>query len=480
MKNKRGYGFSIAVVLGLLVLVLTPFINRINNDHHATYDNYSESNMSQTNLYDEERNKHPQVTGEKQIIPGNEGQSRIMDIDSILLYQETLDELNTDESISIINHNGTEKSHYVKQQVVVNFMDEQVPPKEELASIAKEIDGRLLKKFNYSVIFESNSLSTSELQAYFSKRADVHIVEPNFILIQNQQNEALLDGPNDLLYQRYQWNLPMIQAESGWNISRGVEDIRIAVLDTGVDLDHPDLVSRLTKGYNVITDDNNADDDNGHGTHVAGVIASETNNREGIAGITWFNPIMPVKVMGDEGYGSSFDIANGIIWATDNGADVINMSLGNYRDSDLLHEAVRYAYDHDVVVIAASGNDNTDQPSYPAAYSEVLSVGAVDYRGDKASFSNYGDYIDVTAPGVQIPSTYIDSQYAALSGTSMATPHVAALAGLIRSVQPDLKNTEVMEIIRGTAIDLGPKGKDNYFGQGLINISGALENASHP
>ncbi|MFC4323568.1 S8 family peptidase [Litchfieldia salsa] len=483
-KNNR-YGRSIAILLGLLLVVLLPFFNRIDNDHDATFEsnrNRLPHNEYRVNQFDDRRSTSPFKFGDiENPSQQDHSKAKIMDVDSILLYESTKDELNTDESITIIPHTGTtENSHYVNQQVVVDFKKGQLPTDNELDVMAKEINGKLLKRFNSSFIFKSDTLSTIELQSYFTKRTDVDIVEPNFILIQNEQSEAFSNGPNDRLYQRYQWNLPMIQAESGWGISRGTEDVRIAVLDTGVDLDHPDLVGRLTKGYNIVDNTNLPDDDNGHGTHVAGVIASETNNKEGVAGITWFNPIMPIKVMGNEGYGSSFDIANGIIWATDNGADVINLSLGNYRDSDLLHEAVTYAFNHDVVVIAASGNDNTDHPSYPAAYPEVLSVSAIDYNGNKASFSNYGNYIDITAPGVHIPSTYLDSQYAALSGTSMATPHVAALAGLIRSVQPDMKNTEVMAIIKDTSIDIGAMGKDIYFGEGLINVSAALEAASNP
>ncbi|MDU5949846.1 MAG: S8 family serine peptidase, partial [Paenibacillus macerans] len=158
-------------------------------------------------------------------------------------------------------------------------------------------------------------------------------------------------------------------------------------------------------------------------------------------------------------------------------AKVINMSLGNYADAQFLHEAIKYAYNHDVVLIAATGNDNTERPGYPAAYPEVLSVSATDFNLKKASFSNYGDYIDVMAPGESIASTYPDNQYAALSGTSMASPHVAALAALIRSINPDLKNTEVMDIIRKNVIDLGDAGRDKYYGYGQIDVYAALQAA---
>ncbi|MNW55025.1 Minor extracellular protease Epr precursor [compost metagenome] len=231
------------------------------------------------------------------------------------------------------------------------------------------------------------------------------------------------------------------------------------------------------KGYNVINPDEDPLDDVGHGTHVAGIISAKVNNNEGIAGMMWGGKLLPVKALDNTGSGTTYSVAQGIIWATDQGAKVINLSLGNYADAQFLHDAIKYAYDRDVVLIAATGNDNTERPGYPAAYPEVLSVSATDYNLNRASFSNYGDYIDVMAPGESIASTYPDNQYAALSGTSMASPHVAALAALIRSINPELKNTEVMDIIRKNVIDLGDNGRDKYFGYGQIDVYSALQAA---
>ena len=224
----------------------------------------------------------------------------------------------------------------------------------ELAKLASEINGNIVEKLDSTVVFRSNSMTTNELIQYFQNKENVEFAEPNFLYMQNQI------GPNDLLYiEQYQWNLPAIRAEVGWDLTRGKEDIVIAVVDTGVDLNHPDLKNRLTEGYNLIENNNYPDDDNGHGTHVAGIIAAETNNQEGTAGITWFNKIMPIKAMEAKGYGTSFDIAKGIIWAVDHGADVINLSLGNYQTSEMMKRAVDYAYKNDVVLIAAAGNDNS-------------------------------------------------------------------------------------------------------------------------
>ncbi|MGF9912101.1 S8 family peptidase [Paenibacillus ehimensis] len=371
-------------------------------------------------------------------------------------------------------------SHYHTNQVVVKF--KQTPSEGDLTRIRQEIGGGHVHKLGYTYVFESPSMEAKQLMGYFGKW-NIDYAEPHFLYLTNDiapvqpPNSAAVITPNDSLYRRYQWNLPQIETEAGWNVSKGSTDVIVAVVDTGVDLNHSDLRDHLISGFNAIQPGARPADDVGHGTHVAGVIGALVNNNLGVAGMSWYNRIMPVKVLDSSGAGSTYAVAQGIIWATDHGAKVINMSLGNYADAQFLHDAIKYAYDRDVVLIAASGNDNTNRPGYPAAYPEVLGVAAVDARKQKAAFSNYGDYIGVTAPGVNIASTYPNNQYAALSGTSMASPHVTALAALIRSVNPKLKNTEVYRIIRGTAMDLGPAGKDPYFGHGLIDVAAALRAA---
>jgi len=300
----------------------------------------------------------------------------------------------------------------------------------------------------------------------------VETADPNFIY--TKQLPSGIPLPNDEFFQPYQWNLSQIAVEKGWQITGGEENIIIAVLDTGVDLEHQDIKEKLIEGYNAFDGSNNAADQHGHGTHVAGVAAALTNNLRGIAGVSWHNPIMPVKVLDEQGQGSLFEISSGIRWAVDHGAKVINMSLGDSEHSPMLYDAIRYAHERDVVLIAAAGNDNVSQPMYPAGYEEVLSVAAVNQSLDKAIFSNYGSHIDVTAPGEHIPSLFPNNHYVYMSGTSMAAPHVAGMAGLIRSVRPDLTNEQVLEVIRRTADDLGPPGHDPYFGYGQINVGSAL------
>ncbi|MCR8635006.1 S8 family peptidase [Paenibacillus radicis (ex Xue et al. 2023)] len=408
----------------------------------------------------------------------NEGKYKVESVDSRTLEDVKVDHPEQNE--------GT--SHYTVNQVVVRFKKEPTPA--ELAQIQSEIrTTRPHHKLGYTYVFESEHMEAKQLMNYFQKW-NVEYAEPHFLYLTNTTvpsgsaespvtpvQDTSTITPNDSLYRRYQWNLPLIETELGWDISKGSKDVIVAVVDTGVDMNHPDLKNQLIEGINVVNTGALPLDDVGHGTHVAGVIGAIVNNNLGVAGMSWYNRVMPIKVLDQTGAGSTYAVAQGIIWATDHGAKVINMSLGNYADANFLHDAIRYAYDHDVVLIAASGNDNTDRPGFPAAYPEVFAVAAADANKNKASFSNYGDYIDVAAPGVSIASTYPNNQYAALSGTSMASPHVTALAALIRSVNPALKNQEVMQIMRDTAQDVGPKGKDNYFGYGLIDVAAALKSA---
>lgn len=377
-------------------------------------------------------------------------------------------------------HDNEKASHYYENEIVVTFAEP--PSTQELNKMTQELKCSQPKRIANTYIFRSETMNMKQLKHYFQTKWKPSYVEPHYLYMTNDNTAMNLTDespviPNDLLFSEYQWNLPVIETNRAWKLSKGSDDVIVAVVDTGVDLKHPDLNGRLLEGYNAIEQEEEPYDDVGHGTHVAGIIAANVNNNEGIAGMMWGGKILPVKALDNTGAGTTYSVAEGIIWATDHGAKVINLSLGNYADAEFLHEAVKYAYGRDVVLIAATGNDNTERPGYPAAYPEVLAVSATDYQLQRASFSNYGDYVDVMAPGESIASTYPDNQYAALSGTSMACPHVTALAALIRSVNPDLRNTEVMDLIRSNVIDLGPSGRDKDYGYGQIDVYAALSAA---
>lgn len=382
---------------------------------------------------------------------------------------------NKDKTVRTGEDNGN-ASHYAVDEVVVKFRQPLKPA--ELLALRKELSLTVVRHRGQTYLFRSSKYSMNELKNHFAKWNPI-FVEPHYLYLTNEigGDGQTVAKPNDTLYGRYQWNLPDIATEKGWNVTKGKDDMIVAIVDTGVQADHPDLKGRLVQGTNIIDPSKPPDDDVGHGTHVAGIIAAQVNNNEGIAGMTWYTKIMPVKALDSSGAGTTYSVAEGIIWATDHGADVINMSLGNYAQAEFLHDAVKYAYDHGVVLVAASGNDNTDQPGFPAAYPEVFAVAATNADESKAEYSNYGDYIDVAAPGTSIASTYPGSRYAALSGTSMASPHVAALASLIRSANPALSNEEVMELMRRTTKDLGNPGKDVDFGYGLVDVNAAVRSA---
>jgi len=256
--------------------------------------------------------------------------------------------------------------------------------------------------------------------------------------------------PNDPGYAN-QWALPKIQAPQAWDLSRGSSTLRIAILDTGIDQDHEDLHTKIVANRNFTTS-RTVDDRYGHGTHVAGSAAAVTDNGRGVAGVGFTTSLMNVKVLGDNGSGQYSWIANGIIWAADNGAHVINMSLGGTSASSTLESAVKYAWDKGVVLVAAAGNENTSAPTYPAYYAECIAVAATDENDAKASFSNYGAWVDIAAPGVSIYSTLPNHpnrigvrNYGSLSGTSMAAPHVAGVAALVKARYPTWTNAQIRD-----------------------------------
>jgi thermitase len=325
--------------------------------------------------------------------------------------------------------------------------------------------------------------SGQELETIAALRQNPNVLyaEPNYIAY------ALDTIPNDPGYWS-QWGLPKIGAPAAWDITTGSSDVTIAVVDTGIDLSHPDLscLGKLTSGWDFVNNDATPNDDFGHGSHVAGIAAACTNNGIGVAGVAWGARLMPVKVLNAGGGGTYEQVAVGITYAADHGADIVNLSLGGTDESSALMDAVQYAYDHGVLVVAAAGNCADGNPYspcyglinpiiYPAAYATTLAVAATDSNDNWASFSEHHPYVDVAAPGVSIYSTWKDDGYASLQGTSMATPYVAGLAALIWSFDPSLTHDQVRTIIQSTADDLGAPGKDDYFGYGRINAGHALE-----
>lgn len=344
---------------------------------------------------------------------------------------------------------------------------------------------------------------TPKLNSNFSTGDNVYIVEGDRALLKALKNSGLKDYteyiepnyiyqaslvPNDPDYPK-QWNLRSINIEPAWEETKG-NGVTIAVLDTGISR-VPDLQdTKFVKGYDFVNDRIEADDDVGHGTHVAGTIAQTTNNEYGVAGIAHEAKLMSLKVLSASGSGTVADIAEAIKFAADNQADVINMSLGGGGESQLMKEAIDYAHQKGVTVVAAAGNSNQNAASYPARYPHVIGVAASGPAAEKAPYSNFGAGVDISAPGGVVTEksssggilqNTIDPQtgkpiFAAYQGTSMASPHVAAVAALVKSAgveNPD----EILEILKQSSRKVA-EDPLNHFGAGHLDAAAAVKLAS--
>jgi len=389
---------------------------------------------------------------------------------------------------------------YAPGQVMVKFKPSLREPLLEATSKAYGLEKLdkipVLEIYKYRV---PESLTVEETVHALRQNPDVEYAEPNY-------TAHLAATPNDT-YFKVQYALSNtgqkigstgpagtsgddIKATTAWEETKGSADITIAIVDTGVDLLHPDLKAKIkSSGRDFVNNDNDATDDNGHGTMVAGIAAADTNNNAGIAGVAWNCKILPVKVIDATGNGFYDEIVAGIRWAVDNGAAVINMSIGGEDAADIMREAVKYAHDKGVVVCAAAGN-NGGSVLYPAAYDAyVLAAAATDYNDARPSWSNPGPQVDVAAPGVRIacpvPTWFWaanggssrDEPYAFADGTSMSSPHVAGLAALILDLKPSLSADNVMDVIRYSSDDVNSsskRGKDDDIGYGRINMAKAL------
>ncbi len=277
-----------------------------------------------------------------------------------------------------------------------------------------------------------------------------------------------LDNPNDPRYGA-QYGPSMMGMPAAWAAAGyGSASVTVAVLDSGIERGHPDFQgTRVLPGYDYVNRDANPNDDCGHGTHISGTVGANTNNAIGVAGISQAT-LLPMKVLGSRCSGSVSNIARAIVDATDQAADIITMSLGTSTNNQALSAAVAYAWDHGVILVAAAGNAGRDNSvHYPAAYGQVIAVSALDANKGLASYSSRGPQVAVAAPGTSILSTTSNFGYGVMSGTSMATPHVAGVLALALSCAPETSNQALRTALATTAADLGPAGRDNSFGFGL-------------
>ncbi|MEE9492695.1 MAG: S8 family serine peptidase [Gammaproteobacteria bacterium] len=361
---------------------------------------------------------------------------------------------------------------------------------------------------------------TLNMIAQLNLREDVIFAEPNYRVHASQV-------PNDELY-RLQWHYPLIDLPAAWDITTGSSNVIVAIIDTGIKAGHPDFQGQLTDGYDFISNSTLAADGDGidadpndtgptspgggtghHGTHVAGTVAARSNDGgEGVAGVSWQTKIMPLRVLNGDGSGNSFDILQAVRYAAglqnDSGsvparkADIINLSLGGGSFSQEAQDVFTQAYNNGVVIVAAAGNENTATLSYPASYDNVISVSAVDINKEITDYSNYGTQVDVAAPGGSSTDTNGDGYpdrvaslgydkpngediYVLKAGTSMASPHIAGVFALMKSVNPALTPNDFDTLLAAGDLteDIGNTGRDDFYGHGLINALKAVNAAGN-
>lgn len=314
------------------------------------------------------------------------------------------------------------------------------------------------------ILVQATTAGVARAKTAVSSEGIVRYIEPN-------KRVRALYTPNDTEYPT-QWALPSIKVDRAWDRERGTKTVTIAVLDSGIDYTHEDLSANyLPGGYDWVNNDTDPMDDFGHGTQCAGIAAAVIDNGKGIAGIAQVN-VMAEKVLDHTGWGTEWDVAQAVVHATDHNATIISLSLGGDEDDQVEGDACRYAWNRGCLLVAASGNAHQHGVLYPAAYESVIAVGSINQTDQRRG--TWGPELELVAPGVSILSTTLYGNYASVSGTSMATPHVAGVAALLWSQYPLLTNQQVRIILTQTTDDLGAAGFDEYFGYGKVNAQNAV------
>ncbi len=338
--------------------------------------------------------------------------------------------------------------------------------REQAISMLNTVGGQVLEELTQINVLRIRvaPAALDAVERALQRRPEVKFVERNGIL-------DLAATPNDPLYSS-EWHLGKIASPSAWDLTQGNSSIVVAVVDTGVDGTHPDLVNKMVPGYNVYNNNTDTSDVYGHGTMVAGIIGAETNNGLGVSSIAWLNPIMPIRITDSSLTVYYSVVANGITWAADHGAKVINVSISGVAGSSTVTSAASYAMNKGAVVVAAAGNcgcfDSTPANPY------IISVSATDQNDNLASWSSTGAYVDVAAPGVSIYTTTMGGGYGTPSGTSVASPVAAGVMALIMSANPNLTPTQVISLLEANADDLGPVGYDTSYGYGRVDAYKAV------
>jgi subtilisin family serine protease len=388
---------------------------------------------------------------------------------------------------------------YKEGEIIVKFKNNPSNQTLKIQAISRTL--------NIHVVKLPSNMKVEDALKKYKNDPNVEYAEPNYII------RKLETTPNDTYYSS-QWGLVKVLANKVWDTCKGSDNTIVAVIDSGIDLNHPDLKDHIWKnpgetncsdgidndnngfvddcyGWNFVSNSNNTQDDNGHGTHVAGIIGAVTNNSEGVAGLNWYVKLMPVKSFNSDGYGDVANLIKAINYAVNNGAKIINLSSEFYGPpSQALYDAIKSAGDRGVLFVAAAGNDswnNDKTPVWPASFnlSNIISVGASDQYDNLAYFSNYGQKtVHLLAPGTDIFSTYFDktnnqSTYKSLEGTSMATPFVSGAAALLMSCLNNATIYEIKERIV-SSVDVFDSLSTKAISSGRLNIYNALNSPLKP
>jgi len=362
----------------------------------------------------------------------------------------------------IVAAGASASSDYAPGQILVKFK----PTSASARLIAHRVIGAAtaseISQIGVEKIKLRSGMSVEQALKYYRGLSNVQYAEPDYIVRADFT-------PNDPMYNT-QYAPQRINMPAAWDLNIGSSTIKIAIIDSGVDYTHPDLAGKVTKGKDYVNGDADPMDDNGHGTHCAGNASGNTNNSVGIAGIGFNCSLAAFKVLGANGSGFTSDTTQAIIDATDMGVDVISMSLGSAGESAAEGDAVNYAWGKGVVLVAAAGNDGVTAHHWPGAFPNCICVGASDSLDKQADFSNFGaDWVDVAAPGVDILSTLPGNTYAKESGTSMATPVVAGLVGLMKSYAPSSTNAELRTSLEANCDNIG-----TWIAKGRVNAVNAV------
>ncbi|TCS96677.1 S8 family peptidase [Hazenella coriacea] len=352
---------------------------------------------------------------------------------------------------------------YAPNQIIVKFKNGTSAKSIQSVHASEKAQVVSKGKSGFEVVKFDNKKSVDQMLKEYQNNPNVEYVEPNYYFHATWT-------PNDPSFSTKQYGPQKMQAQQAWDVTKSSSTVKIAVIDTGVEASHPDLSGKVINGYDFVQRDNVPQDGNGHGTHVAGIAAAATNNGIGMAGMAPNAKILAVRVLDNRGSGTLDNVANGIIYAADQGAQVINLSLGGASGTTTLKNAVDYAWNKGAVVVAAAGNESTSAPSYPAYYNNAIAVASTDSADRMSYFSNYGSWVDVAAPGSDIYSTYLRGGYSSLSGTSMASPGVAGVAALLAAQGKN--NVQIRAAIEKSADKIS--GTGTYWTHGRVNAYKAV------